>query len=164
MIQTPNGLHYDDYLADSHRRSADGLRALGFARHHRPYPDRAAFALSAGVGGGLDIPRDERVSDRDALMREEKRNGDIAFGPSWSNGSLSHRAGLRAAAIFIYWLACFAIEPLPGDYESFMERLPYFLTFLPGIRTGTGTASSRTHGPSGSRLNSICFFHRPCFC
>ncbi len=43
-----------------------------------------------------------------------------------------------AAAIFIYWLACFAIEPLPGDYESFMERLPYFLTFLPEYSSRNG--------------------------
>jgi len=39
-------------------------------------------------------------------------------------------------AILVYWLACFAL--LPDDYESFTERLPYFLSFNPEYANANG--------------------------
>ena len=69
------------------------------------------------------------------LMREEKRRGRIAFGPFLVK-RFCRIVPAYWVAILIYWLACFAFELSPGDYASFMARLPYYLAFLPEYADG----------------------------
>lgn len=77
------------------------------------------------------------------LMREEKRVGQIAFGPFLVR-RFCRIVPAYWTAVLIYWLACFAIEPLRGDYASFMARLPYYLAFVPEYADG-GEFSIFTH-------------------
>jgi peptidoglycan/LPS O-acetylase OafA/YrhL len=64
------------------------------------------------------------------LMREEKRVGRVALGSFLVKRFFRIVPGYWMA-ILIYWLACFALEPLAGDYQAFMARLPHYLAFLP---------------------------------
>ncbi len=69
------------------------------------------------------------------MMREEQRVGRVAFGPFLVK-RFCRIVPSYWMAILIYWLACFALEPSPGDYASFMARLPYYLAFLPEYADG----------------------------
>ena len=71
------------------------------------------------------------------LMREEKASGRVAFGPFLVK-RVCRILLAYFMAILIYWLACLTLEPAPGDYQSFMERLPFFLTLLPEYANENG--------------------------
>ena len=128
---TSKELRYEDYLADSHRPAFDGLRGVGFLLVITAHvPSVPLFGYLQGwsavwvffaMSGYLIVM---------LLMREEKRGGRIAFGPFLVK-RFCRIVPSYWMAILIYWLACFALEPAPGDYAAFMERLHYFLAFLP---------------------------------
>src|SRR3954468_8081446 len=71
------------------------------------------------------------------MMREEKSHGGVAFGPFLVK-RFFRIVPSYWMAILIYWLACFALPPLADDYPSFMERLPYFLAFVPEYANANG--------------------------
>lgn len=136
MTRASSELRYEDYLANNNRPAFDGMRALGFllviTAHIPSVPFFGAlqgwsavwifFAMSGYLIAML-------------LMREEKRAGRIAFGPFLVK-RFCRIVPAYWMAILIYWLACFALEPSPGDYVSFMARLPYYLAFLPEYADG----------------------------
>ena len=132
----PSGpLLYPDYLANNHRPAFDGLRALGFllvVTAHVPSVPFFAFLqgwaavwIFLGMSGYLIAM---------LLMREEKRFGHIAFG-AFLIKRLCRIVPAYWAAILVYWLAC-AFVLAPGDYASFMARLPYYLAFVPEYADG----------------------------
>jgi peptidoglycan/LPS O-acetylase OafA/YrhL len=124
-------LHYEDYLANSHRPAFDGMRAIGFllviTAHIPSVPlfvylqGWTAVWLFFAISGYLVTM---------LMMREEKGHGRVAFGPFLVK-RFFRIVPSYWAAILVYWLACFALPPLADDYEPFMARLPYYLAFMP---------------------------------
>ncbi len=158
MTPESHGLSYETYLTDSHRPAFDGLRALGFllviTAHIPIVPLFAALHGWAAVWIFLVI---SGYLIAMLLMREEKRAGRIAFGPFLVK-RFCRIVPAYATAILIYWLACFAIEPSPGDYASFMERLPYFLTFMPEYSSRNGFSIFTHSWTVGIELKFYLFF------
>ncbi len=138
MTRTSNELRYEDYLADSRRPAFDGMRALGFllvVTGHIPSVPLFVF-LQGWTAVWMFLAMSGYLIAM-LLMREEKRMGKITFGPFLVR-RFCRIVPAYWMAILIYWLACFAFEPLPGDYASFMARLPYYLAFLPEYADGNG--------------------------
>lgn len=136
MSSASNELRYEDYLADSHRPGFDGLRGIGFllviTAHIPSVPlfgylqGWTAVWLFFAISGYLVTM---------LMMREEKSQGGVAFGPFLVK-RFFRIVPSYWMAILIYWLACFTL--LFDDYESFMERLPYFLGFMPEYANANG--------------------------
>src|SRR3954469_7080818 len=136
LSRTFNELRYDEYLASNHRPAFDGLRGVGFLLVITAHiPSVPLFSYLQGwtavwlffVISGYLVTM--------LLMREEKSQGRVAFGPFLIK-RFFRIVPSYWMAILIYWLACFAL--LPDDYESFMERLPYFLGFMPKYANANG--------------------------
>jgi peptidoglycan/LPS O-acetylase OafA/YrhL len=131
-------LSYDEYLADSHCPAFDGMRGIGFllviTAHIPSVPlfgylqGWTAVWLFFAISGYLVTM---------LMMREEKSQGRVAFGPFLVK-RFFRIVPSYWMAILIYWLACFALPPLTDDYQSFMERLPYFLGFMPEYANANG--------------------------
>jgi len=131
-----NDLRYEEYLANSHRPAFDGMRGIGFLLVITAHiPSVPLFSYLQGwtavwlfflISGYLVTM---------LLMREEKSQGRVAFGPFLVK-RFFRIVPSYWMAILIYWLACFAL--LPDDYASFMERLPYFLSFMPEYANANG--------------------------
>src|SRR6478609_1390443 len=82
MNQTSPGLRYEDYLTNSHRPGFDGLRALGFLLVITAHiPVVPFFAVLQGWAAVWIFLVMSGYLIAMLLMREEKRDGDIAFGP-----------------------------------------------------------------------------------
>jgi peptidoglycan/LPS O-acetylase OafA/YrhL len=131
LAGSTNELAFDDYLADAHRPAFDGLRGIGFlmvvTAHIPSGPGFSDFPGWSGVWIFLVISGYLLTM---LMLREEKRDGRIAFGP------FLIRRFFRIVpsywlAILIYWIACYSLPPLADEYRAFMERLPYYLAFLP---------------------------------
>ena len=136
MSRASNELRYEEYLASSHRPTFDGMRGIGFLLVITAHiPSVPLFSYLQGwtavwlffVISGYLVTM--------LLMREEKSQGRVAFGPFLVKRFFRIMPSYWLA-ILIYWLACFAL--LPDDYASFMERLPYFLSFLPEYANANG--------------------------
>lgn len=131
MTQPASPFRYEDYRAHSHRPGFDGLRGLGFLlviTAHIPsvklfgyLQGWAAVWIFLAMSGYLVVM---------LLLREEAKAGRIAFG-DFLVKRVFRIVPSYYATILIYWLACFALEPSPGDYESFSTKLPYYFGFLP---------------------------------
>ena len=136
MSGVSNDLRYEEYLANSHRPAFDGMRGIGFLLVITAHiPSVPLFSYLQGwtavwlfflISGYLVTM---------LLMREEKSQGRVAFGPFLVK-RFFRIVPSYWMAILIYWLACFAL--LPDDYESFIERLPYFLGFMPEYANANG--------------------------
>lgn len=126
-----NELRYEDYLTDSHRPGFDGLRALGFLLVITAHIPSVPFfvALQGWAAVWIFLTMSGYLITM-LLMREERRAGRIAYGPFLVK-RFCRIVPAYAAAIMIYGLACYAVELSPGDYDSFVQRLPYFVAFLP---------------------------------
>jgi peptidoglycan/LPS O-acetylase OafA/YrhL len=158
MIPTSRGLSYQTYLAESNRPAFDGLRALGFLlviTAHIPIVPLFAFLHGWAAVWIFLVISGYLITM--LLMREEKRTGRIAFAPFLVK-RFCRIVPAYAAAILIYWLACFAIEPLPGDYASFMERLPYFLTLMPEYSSRNGFSIFTHSWTVGIEVKFYLFF------
>ena len=138
MSRASNELRYDDYLASSYRPTFDGMRGIGFLLVITAHiPSVPLFSYLQGwtavwlffVISGYLVTM--------LLMREEKSQGRVAFGPFLVK-RFFRIVPSYWMAILIYWLACFALPPLADDYDSFMERLPYFLGFMPEYANANG--------------------------
>jgi peptidoglycan/LPS O-acetylase OafA/YrhL len=137
-------LSYEDYLADSRRPAFDGMRALGFLLVITAHvPSVPFFRFLQGWSAVWVFFAISGYLIAMLLMREQKRFGRIAFGPFLVK-RFCRIVPAYWAAIFIYWLACFAFEPSPGDLASFMDRLPYYLAFVPEY-ADSGEFSIFTH-------------------
>jgi peptidoglycan/LPS O-acetylase OafA/YrhL len=138
MTYSSNELRYEDYLANSHRPAFDGMRGIGFllviTAHIPSVPlfvylqGWTAVWLFFAISGYLVTM---------LLMREEQSRGRVAFGPFLVK-RFFRIVPSYWMAILIYGLACFALPPLADDYEAFMTRLPYFLTFMPEYANANG--------------------------
>jgi peptidoglycan/LPS O-acetylase OafA/YrhL len=136
LSRAPNELRYEDYLASSHRPAFDGLRGIGFLLVITAHiPSVPLFSYLQGwtavwlffvISGYLVVM---------LLMREEQSTGRVAFGPFMIK-RFFRIVPSYWVAILIYWLACVTL--LPGDFESFTERLPYFLSFMPEYANANG--------------------------
>jgi peptidoglycan/LPS O-acetylase OafA/YrhL len=136
LARASSELHYEEYLADSHRPAFDGMRGIGFlmviTAHIPSVPlfgylqGWTAVWLFFAISGYLVTM---------LMMREEKSQGRVAFGPFLVK-RFFRIVPSYWVAILIYWLACFAL--LTDDYESFTARLPYFLTFMPEYANANG--------------------------
>ncbi len=136
LTRTSNELRYEDYLADSQRPAFDGIRALGFLLVMTAHiPAVPFFVFLQGWTAVWMFFAMSGYLIAMLLMREEKRMGQIAFGPFLVK-RLFRIVPAYWTAILIYWLACFAFELSPGDYARFMARLPYYLVFLPEYADG----------------------------
>ena len=91
------------------------------------------------------------------MMREEKSHGRVAFGPFLIK-RFFRIVPSYWMAILIYWLACFALPPLADDYESFMARLPYFLSFMPEYANANGFSIFTHSWTVGVELKFYLFF------
>jgi peptidoglycan/LPS O-acetylase OafA/YrhL len=91
------------------------------------------------------------------MMREEKRSGRVAFWPFLVK-RFCRILPAYAMAVLIYWLACFALEPVPGDYEWFMARLPYYLALLPEYANKNGYGIFTHSWTVGVELKFYLFF------
>ena len=136
MNRASNELRYEEYLASSYRPTFDGLRGIGFLLVITAHiPSVPLFGYLQGwtavwvffVISGYLVTM--------LLMREENSQARVAFGPFLVK-RFFRIVPSYWMAILIYWLACFAL--LPDDYESFMERLPYFLSFMPEYANANG--------------------------
>jgi peptidoglycan/LPS O-acetylase OafA/YrhL len=131
MSEQARELSSANYLADSHRPGFDGLRGIGFlmvvTAHIPSGPGFADFPGWAGVWIFLVISGYLLTM---LMLREEKQHHRIAFGP------FLVRRFFRIVpsywlAILIYWVACYTLPALADEYQAFMERLPYYLAFMP---------------------------------
>ncbi len=138
MHDTYKELRYEDYLAHSHRPGFDGLRAIGFLLVITAHiPSVPLFVFLQGWSAVWIFFAMSGYLIAMLLMREERRLGRIAFGPFLVK-RFFRIVPAYWMAIFIYWLACFTIEPLAADYALFVARLPYYLAFLPEYANGNG--------------------------
>lgn len=120
-----------DYMANTQRPAFDGLRAVGFLFVITAHvPVVPFFGLLQGWAAVWIFLVMSGYLIAMLLMREEQRFGRIAFGPFMVK-RVARIVPAYYAAILIYFLACWLIEPAAGDYVSFTSRLPYFLGFLP---------------------------------
>jgi peptidoglycan/LPS O-acetylase OafA/YrhL len=130
-IRASRELHYEDYLAASHRPAFDGLRGLGFLLVITAHvPSVRLFDYLQGWTAVWIFLTMSGYLVTMLMMREEKRIGRIAF------GAFLVRRFFRIvpsywAAILIYWLACYSLPPLRDEYAAFMVRLPSYLAFVP---------------------------------
>ena len=136
MSRASNELRYEDYLADRHRPAFDGMRGIGFLLVITAHiPSVPLFGYLQGwtavwvffVISGYLVTM--------LLMREQESQGRVAFGPFLVK-RFFRIVPSYWMAILIYWLACVSL--LPDDYESFTERLPYFLSFNPEYANTNG--------------------------
>jgi peptidoglycan/LPS O-acetylase OafA/YrhL len=124
-------LRYETYLADSYRPAFDGMRGIGFllviTAHIPSVPlfgylqGWTAVWLFLAISGYLVTM---------LMMREEKSQGSVAFGPFLIK-RFFRIAPSYWTAILIYLAACRALPPLADDYEQIAGRLPYLFGFLP---------------------------------
>lgn len=136
MTRTDTELSYPDYLANSHRPAFDGLRALGFLLVITAHiPSVPFFGYLHGWSAVWMFFAMSGYLIAMLMMREERRIGRVAFGPFLVK-RFCRIVPSYWMAILIYWLACFTLELAPGDYASFMARLPYYLAFLPEYADG----------------------------
>jgi peptidoglycan/LPS O-acetylase OafA/YrhL len=136
LSRASNQLSYEDYLADSQRPAFDGMRALGFLLVVTAHiPSVPFFVYLQGWTAVWMFFAMSGYLITMLLMWEERRIGQIGFGPFLVK-RFCRIVPAYWMAILIYWLACFALEPSPGDYASFMARLPYYLAFLPEYADG----------------------------
>ena len=137
MSRASNELRYEEYLASSHRPAFDGMRGIGFllviTAHIPSVPlfgylqGWTAVWLFFAISGYLVTM---------LMMREEKSQGRVAFGPFLVKRFLSDRAELLDGDPDL--LAGVLCAAAADDYESFMERLPYFLGFMPEYANANG--------------------------
>jgi peptidoglycan/LPS O-acetylase OafA/YrhL len=126
-----NELSFSDYQAGTFRPGFDGLRGIGFllvVTAHVP-----AVSLFSYLQGWTAVWVFFAISGylvTMLLIREERKTGTIAYGPFLIRRFFRIVPGY-AAAILIYWVALFSLPPLADEYESFMVRLPYYLTLNP---------------------------------
>src|SRR5262245_18768134 len=131
MSEHPRELSYASYMADTHRPGFDGLRGIGFLMVVTAHiPSVPAFAALQGWTGVWIFLVISGYLLTMLMLREEKSRGGVAFGP------FLIRRFFRIVpsywlAILIYWVACYAVPSLAHEYQPFMERLPYYLAFLP---------------------------------
>lgn len=138
MPRARNELSYDRYLADSHRPAFDGMRGIGFLLVITAHiPSVLLFGYLQGWSAVWVFFVISGYLVTMLLKREEKGNGRVAFG-AFLIKRFFRIVPSYWMAIFIYGLACFAIVPLPGDYERFMARLPYYLAFVPEYADANG--------------------------
>ncbi len=131
MTGATTELNYDDYLATIHRPGFDGMRGVGFLLVITAHiPSVPLFGYLQGWSAVWIFFAMSGYLIAMLMIREEKRVGRVAFGPFLVK-RFFRIVPSYWVAILIYWLACYALEPAPGDYESFMARLPYYLAFLP---------------------------------
>ena len=158
MTRIAPELPYQDYLATSQRPAFDGTRAVGFLLVITAHvPSVPLFGSLQGwsavwiffVMSGYLIAM--------LMMREEKASGRVAFGPFLIK-RICRILPAYLMAILIYWLACFTLEPATGDYESFMERLPYFLALLPEYANKNGFSIFTHTWTVGVELKFYLFF------
>jgi peptidoglycan/LPS O-acetylase OafA/YrhL len=138
MTGRSSELLYQDYLASIHRPAFDGMRGIGFllviTAHIPSVPlfgylqGWTAVWLFFAISGYLVTM---------LMMREENSRGRVAFGPFLVK-RFFRIVPAYWMAILIYGLACFALPPFAEDYDAFMARLPYFLTFMPEYANATG--------------------------
>jgi peptidoglycan/LPS O-acetylase OafA/YrhL len=126
-----NELRYETYLADTYRPAFDGMRGVGFllviTAHIPSVPlfgylqGWAAVWLFLVISGYLVTM---------LLMREEKSQGRVAFGPF-----LIKRFFRIVPAYwttnFIYLAVCRALPPFADDYEQISGQWLYLFGFLP---------------------------------
>jgi peptidoglycan/LPS O-acetylase OafA/YrhL len=131
MTEHSRELSYATYMADSHRPGFDGLRGIGFLLVVTAHiPVVPAFAVLQGWSGVWIFLVISGYLLTMLMMREEKSRGGVAFGP------FLVRRFFRIVpsywlAILIYWFAVYSMPSLAHEYDPFMERLPYYLAFLP---------------------------------
>jgi peptidoglycan/LPS O-acetylase OafA/YrhL len=131
MTRPASEITYADYRARTQRPAFDGLRAIGFLFVITAHvPVVPFFGLLQGWAAVWIFLVMSGYLIAMLLMREEERGGRVAFGPFLVK-RVARIVPAYYAAILIYFLACWLIEPAPGDYVSFTSRLPYFLAFLP---------------------------------
>ena len=167
LTRGSNELRYEDYLANSHRPAFDGMRAIGFLLVITAHiPSVPLFSYLQGWSAVWLFFVISGYLVTMLLMREEQSQGRVAFGPFMVK-RFFRIVPSYWVAILIYWLACVTL--LPGDYESFTERLPYFLSFNPEYANANGY-SIFTHSwtvgvelkpeatvlPSGETLGESC--------
>jgi peptidoglycan/LPS O-acetylase OafA/YrhL len=132
-----NELRYEEYLEASHRPAFDGMRGIGFLLVITAHiPSMPLFGYLQGWTAVWLFFAISGYLVTMLLMREEKNHGRVAFGPFLVK-RFFRIVPSYWIAILIYWLACFALPPL-DDYEWFMERLPYFLGFMPEYANANG--------------------------
>jgi peptidoglycan/LPS O-acetylase OafA/YrhL len=124
-------LGFEDYQKSSYRPGFDGLRGIGFLMvitAHIP-----AVALFSYLQGWTAVWVFFVISGHLVamlLIREERKNGRIAY------GAFLIRRFFRIvpsyyAAIVIYGVAVYSLPPLADEYEAFMVRLPWYLALMP---------------------------------
>ena len=124
-------LRYDDYLASDHRPAFDGLRGLGFLLVVTAHvPTVPLFADLQGWSAVWIFLVMSGYLVTMLMIREEKREGRVAFGPFLVR-RFFRIVPAYGAAILIYGLACWALPPLQDDYSWFMARLPAYLAVMP---------------------------------
>ncbi len=145
MTSVSNELSYETYLADNHRPAFDGLRGIGFLLVITAHiPTVPLFGYLQGWTAVWMFLAMSGYLIAMLMMREEQKAGRVAFGPFLVK-RFCRIVPAYWAAIAIYWLACFALQPSPGDYAAFMARLPYYLAFLPEYADGGTDFSIFTH-------------------
>ena len=151
-------LPYQAYLANNHRPGFDGLRALGFLLVITAHvPSVPLFGMLQGWSAVWVFFVISGYLIAMLMMREEKRSGRVAFGPFLVK-RIFRILPAYFMAIAIYWLACLTLEPAPGDYESFMERLPYFLALMPEYANKEGFSIFTHSWTVGVELKFYLFF------
>src|SRR3954463_1691361 len=131
-----NELPYETYLSDTYRPAFDGMRGIGFLLVITAHiPSVPLFGYLQGWSAVWLFFVISGYLVTMLLMREENSQGRVAFGPFLVK-RFFRIVPSYWVAILIYWLACVTL--LPDDYESFTERLPYFLSFNPEYANANG--------------------------
>jgi peptidoglycan/LPS O-acetylase OafA/YrhL len=123
-------LGFSDYRTTTFRPGFDGLRGLGFllvvTAHIPAVPwfsylqGWTAVWLFFAISGYLVAM---------LLIREERKAG-IAYG-AFLIRRFARIVPAYEVAILVYWGALYFLGRSDGEYDVFMARLPYYLTFMP---------------------------------
>ncbi len=123
-------LSFTDYKTTTFRPGFDGLRAIGFllvATAHIPavwffsyLQGWTAVWIFFAISGYLVTM---------LLIREERKNGAIAYGPFLIR-RFFRIVPSYAAVLALYWIAVATLPPLAPEYAQFRQELPYHLTLM----------------------------------
>ena len=156
LARASSELRYEEYLADSHRPAFDGMRGIGFLMVITAHiPSVPLFGYLQGWSAVWLFFAISGYLVTMLMMREEKSHGRVAFGPFLIK-RFFRIVPSYWVAILIYWLACFTL--LTDNYESFTERLPYFLTFMPEYANANGYSIFTHSWTVGVELKFYLFF------
>jgi peptidoglycan/LPS O-acetylase OafA/YrhL len=121
---------FAEYQANTFRPGLDGLRGIGFllvVTAHVPAVWQFSYLQGWTAVWVFFVISGYLVTM--LLIREERKNGAIAYGPFLIR-RFFRIVPSYAAALALYWIALASLPQFADEYEYFRQELPYHLTLM----------------------------------